>query len=104
MHSQKVLWSHMHEASQSSLNWLVQPLPDGDLTCLYCVSQTPQTKRHLLRWWVHSDANDRPIAPTFAPRSSVQPEEASGMTLTPSFACPSFPTDGMTARARAHTE
>lgn len=36
--------------------------------------QTPQEKRHLLRWWVHSDANDRPVAPTFAPRSSVRPE------------------------------
>ncbi|KAK9845169.1 hypothetical protein WJX84_011671 [Apatococcus fuscideae] len=36
--------------------------------------ETPLEKRHLLRWWVHSDANDRPIAPTFAPRSSVRPE------------------------------
>ncbi len=30
-------------------------------------------KRHLLRWWVASDANKRPIAPLFAPRSNVQP-------------------------------
>ncbi|EIE24910.1 Clavaminate synthase-like protein [Coccomyxa subellipsoidea C-169] len=29
-------------------------------------------KRHLLRFWVDTDANTRPIAPTFAPRSSVQ--------------------------------
>ncbi len=36
--------------------------------------QKPEEKRHLLRWWVHSDANDRPVAPTFAPRSSVRPE------------------------------
>ena len=30
-------------------------------------------KRHLLRWWVASDASKRPIAPLFAPRSNVQP-------------------------------
>ncbi len=36
--------------------------------------QAPNEKRHLLRWWVDSTANDRPIAPSFAPRSSVRPE------------------------------
>lgn len=29
--------------------------------------------RHLLRWWVHSDANRRPIPPHYAPRSNVGP-------------------------------
>jgi hypothetical protein len=29
--------------------------------------------RHLLRWWVHSDNNERPIAPHYAPRSNVGP-------------------------------
>ncbi|KAK9863979.1 hypothetical protein WJX84_007599 [Apatococcus fuscideae] len=33
--------------------------------------EAPYQKRHLLRWWVDSTANSRPIAPTFAPRSSV---------------------------------
>ena len=36
-----------------------------------CV-QADDEKRHLLRFWVDTDANTRPIAPTFAPRSSVQ--------------------------------
>jgi hypothetical protein len=27
--------------------------------------------RHLVRWWVHSDANKRPVAPHYAPRSNV---------------------------------
>ena len=35
--------------------------------------QAPHEKRHLLRWWVASDANKRPIPPLFAPRSNVQP-------------------------------
>ena len=33
--------------------------------------QTKEQKRHLLRFWVDTHANSRPIAPTFAPRSSV---------------------------------
>lgn len=33
--------------------------------------QDNSQRRHLLRFWVDTDANDRPIAPTFAPRSSV---------------------------------
>ncbi len=37
-----------------------------------CVGQATDEKRHLLRFWVDTDANNRPIAPTFAPRSSVQ--------------------------------
>lgn len=37
-----------------------------------CV-QTPREKRHLLRWWIASDGNKRPIPPHFAPRSNVQP-------------------------------
>ena len=36
------------------------------------VMQTPREKRHLLRWWVATDANKRPIPPLFAPRSNVQ--------------------------------
>jgi hypothetical protein len=35
-------------------------------------AQTADEKRHLLRFWVDSVNNSRPIAPTFAPRSSVQ--------------------------------
>ncbi|KAL3155553.1 hypothetical protein ABBQ38_011107 [Trebouxia sp. C0009 RCD-2024] len=35
--------------------------------------ETPREKRHLLRWWIASDANKRPIPPYFAPRSNVQP-------------------------------
>lgn len=37
-------------------------------------AQADDEKRHLLRFWVDTDANTRPIAPTFAPRSSVQAE------------------------------
>ena len=37
-----------------------------------CAAQARDEKRHLLRFWVDTDANTRPIAPTFAPRSSVQ--------------------------------
>ncbi|WIA42630.1 hypothetical protein OEZ86_008603 [Tetradesmus obliquus] len=29
------------------------------------------TNRHLVRWWVHSDSNKRPVAPHYAPRSNV---------------------------------
>lgn len=35
-------------------------------------AQADNEKRHLLRFWVDTLANTRPIAPTFAPRSSVQ--------------------------------
>lgn len=34
--------------------------------------ETPREKCHLLRWWVATDANERPIPPLFAPRSNVQ--------------------------------
>ena len=43
--------------------------------------QTNDQKRHLLRFWVDTFANNRPIAPTFAPRSSVQ--EKGGFRYTP---------------------
>ena len=38
------------------------------------MSQTSEEKRHLLRWWIAQpkDRNPRPIAPSFAPRGSVQ--------------------------------
>jgi hypothetical protein len=39
---------------------------------LWCAVKASDEKRHLLRFWVDTDANNRPIAPTFAPRSSVQ--------------------------------
>lgn len=45
------------------------------------ILQTNDQKRHLLRFWVDTDANDRPIAPTFAPRSSVQ--DLGGFRYTP---------------------
>ena len=37
--------------------------------------QTKETKRHLLRWWIAQpkEQNPRPVAPSFAPRSLVQP-------------------------------
>lgn len=47
-----------------------------DLTVLSgpCHAQAPEERRHLLRWWVDSDANYRSVAPAFAPRSSARPE------------------------------
>lgn len=33
--------------------------------------QSVEDKRHLIRWWIHTDGNPRPIAPSFAPRGSV---------------------------------
>ena len=37
--------------------------------------QTPEQTRHLLRWWIAQpeEQNPRPVAPSFAPRSLVQP-------------------------------
>jgi hypothetical protein len=43
--------------------------------------QAKHEKRHLLRFWVDTAANTRPIAPTFAPRSSVQ--SAGGFRVPP---------------------
>ncbi|KAK9816577.1 hypothetical protein WJX72_002145 [[Myrmecia] bisecta] len=36
--------------------------------------EAPDQKRHLLRWWVAGREHTRPIARTFAPRSSIFPE------------------------------
>lgn len=42
----------------------------------------PGQNRHLVRWWVHSDANARPIPPHYAPRSNVG---AQGGFLVPDY-------------------
>lgn len=44
-----------------------------------CVSSQ---NRHLLRWWVHTDGNTRPVAPHYVPRSNVGPE---GGFLVPDY-------------------
>jgi hypothetical protein len=49
--------------------------------CHAVVAVTPQN-RHLLRWWVHSYGNDRPVAPHYVPRSNVGPE---GGFLVPDY-------------------
>ncbi len=54
---------------------ITMPLPVyKTIPCMRTPLQTPETKRHLLRFWVHTDNNPRPIAKHYAPRSSVLPE------------------------------
>ncbi|KAK9813026.1 hypothetical protein WJX72_007708 [[Myrmecia] bisecta] len=63
--------------------YLVKKLQPGDIewisntTVLHSRTEVldgpdNREKRHLLRWWVHTDANKRPIASHYAPRSNVQ--------------------------------
>ena len=53
---------------------------EADTLCLR--APPPLQNRHLLRWWVHSDNNTRPVAPHYAPRSNVGPE---GGFLVPDY-------------------
>eukprot|EP00879_Flechtneria_rotunda_P022803 GHRR01024084.1.p1 GENE.GHRR01024084.1~~GHRR01024084.1.p1 ORF type:complete len:107 (-),score=4.05 GHRR01024084.1:765-1085(-) len=57
----------------------VNVCPHESLSLLFCPAAcciviVRLQNRHLLRWWVHTDNNKRPIAPHFAPRSNVGPQ------------------------------
>ncbi len=69
----------VHHPGQSYLSLLTSHNRQISATDTYnvvavCQLQTPETKRHLLRFWVHTDSNPRPVAGHYAPRSNVNPE------------------------------
>ncbi|KAK9812337.1 hypothetical protein WJX73_003313 [Symbiochloris irregularis] len=55
--------------------------------------ETNDQKRHLLRWWISQpkEQNPRPVAPSFAPRSLVQPGGGFRVTKGSTVRLPFFP-------------